>query len=183
MKSTELVHPDYQKWRRLRLGMSREQARELLGPPLSTDGPHWVYGYIALPRARFQRAFRFMLWFDSCDRLAVIEHPFGKQSPREGRPSRVVVHTPLPNSIFSHYPRYLDIRWSPSTGSYPMAYELQLQHEYRERFLDTEIVRDLRLLHHVLLFPGAQRGRLRVRAINSKGKGPWSPFSMFTFTG
>jgi len=99
MSSGELVHPDYAKWRRLRLRMSRQQVLDLLGPPLRTRGPHLEYGHIAFEQAEFRHAFKFLLWFNNHDRLAVIEHPFQGQRPREGKPSAPVIYAPQSGGV------------------------------------------------------------------------------------
>jgi len=181
VRTKHLIHPNYAAWRQLRLQMSKQEVRELLGPPRVECVHHWEYGFLRFPSQLFRIPYCFLLYFDP-DRLVIVEHPFGSTTPREGKPSVPVIYYPQPESFYSHYPRYFDIRWSPSAGTYPISYELHFQHEFDQRFLGSYIVKDVAYPHFVGTHPGAQRGRVRVRAVNSLGKSRWSEFSTFAFT-
>jgi hypothetical protein len=91
---------------------------------------------------------------------------------------------PQQNSVFSHYPRLLDVRWQPCSGNYPMEYEVEagISSSNVEQFHDRLTHAGLFSPWCVIQFVGAQPGRVRVRGVNALGPGEWSDFRHFTFT-
>lgn len=190
------VQPDYRKWEAVRIGMSRAEVAALIGAPLtgreqrpicSRDPDYPVYGFVSYPAlpvlpGKWTMAFR--LGFDAAGRVWWKVDPFGGGPlSRTGKPSKPRWITPQSGGRFAHFPRLLDARWFPSSGAYPLTYELEVglgqseSTEYRG-YVDPERYGQP---YALLAFPGAQPGRLRVRGRNARGSGPWSDYREFTF--
>ena len=59
--------------------------------------------------------------------MAEISDPWqGKFSP-DGRPTIPELVEPAAGRTLAHFPRFLDFRWHPSSGVYPVAYEVCVQ--------------------------------------------------------
>jgi hypothetical protein len=185
----ECVIPDLGAWQSLKEGMSRGEVIQLLGePPIDPlrGGPsdwtkgHLSYGWLDLPHVPHPRTYTFLLWFDQ-DEVFHIESPFGEAVSKDGIPSKPEIISPEDGAEFDHYPRIIDIRWSPAAGDYPMRYEVELGigDESGENFQDKIIESDLVGLFLCIGFPGAQAGRVRVRGANQRGTGQWSDYHHF----
>lgn len=74
------------------------------------------------------------------------------------------------------FPRYMDIRWMPSVGRYPVKYEVEISvYGYEEN--SSFIRKYTRVTDHSSLtqiLPGRNRYEVRVRATNEEGTSPWS---------
>jgi hypothetical protein len=126
----------------------------------------------------------FTIGFDVHDRVLYKADPFdGAALSRSGRPSKPRLITPLRGSRFSHYPRILDVRWFPCSGTYPMTYQLEvgIARPGSDNFGAHEDPQLLGQPYTILTLPGAQPGRVRVRGRNALGIGPWSDFVGFFF--
>jgi hypothetical protein len=187
------LQPNYRKWRAVRVGMSRADVAELLGEALTgreqrpitfRDKNYPAYGFISYPALPNKWAMLFVLGFDKNDRVWWKSDPFGG-SPlsRSGKPSKPQIIAPRTGSSFDHYPRLLDVRWFPSSGVYPIVYELELGlsmpggDQYRANIDPHRYGQPYALLS----FPGAQPGRVRVRGRNARGVGAWSEYVEFAF--
>ena len=92
--------------------------------------------------------------------------------------------TPPDRSQFSYYPRLVDLRWTPSAGDEPVAYEVELEIEAeRQGRLQFRPERQWTtgIPYHPITFSGEQAGRWRVRARNQLGASDWSKFRTFRF--
>jgi len=92
----------------------------------------------------------------------------------------------LPDSVFQHYPRIVDMRWYPSSGRYPMRYSMEMSHRAPEvgRWSEGEIHEpNLEVPFYMTNFVGGQPGRFRVKARNKLGESDWSKYRYFEFTG
>ena len=58
-----------------------------------------------------------------------IYDPFERAHSVDGRPTVPKLLTPPDRSQFSYYPRLVDLRWTPSAGDEPMAYDVELEIE------------------------------------------------------
>lgn len=195
------VQPDSTAWQSVEIGMSREEVVERLGPPLDDksyrgrkarrDDPYFDYGYLQLPMTPHPRTYKFSIGFDDRQRVVWKCDPFhGRFSP-DGSPLAPEVITPLDRSEFSHFPRILDVRWYPVSGSYPMRYTVEIGRcdpvepgvdLTSARFHDEEILTDLECPFCMTTFCGFQPGRIRIRAMNDVEEGPWSEYRYFMFT-
>ena len=188
------MQPDYRKWEAVRVGMSRSEVTSLLGPPLTgrelrpnnhhQDPNYPIYGFISYPALPHQWEMRFLLGFKPDDRVWWKCDPFGGSAlSRTGKPSKPKWITPQCGSRMKHFPRVLDIRWFPSSGVYPIVYELEVglsalgSDKYRGYVHGQRYGQPYALIS----FPGAQPGRIRVRGRNARGVGHWSDYVDFTF--
>lgn len=189
---TEIVQPDYQKWQAVQVGMTREEVVALLGPPREDnyrgptrpDSPQWQYGYLQLPMLPHPRTYVFDVCFDD-DRVWHKSDPFHGRFSSDGRPTVPEIMTPHDRTVFSHYPRIIDMRWYPSSGVYPMTYAVEIGHgspRDEDRYYDQLRDSDLPAPFLTTSFVGAQPGRFRVQAKNELGESDWSEYRYFEFT-
>lgn len=189
----EAVQPDYGKWKSIVKGMKVEEVVAVLGQPL--DDPlrggrpkdarnaYYHYGFLDVPLLPHPRTYAFTIGFDEAARVWYVEDPFVGSLSETGVPTAPQWITPVGHPTFDHYPRVLDLRWSPSSGEYPVVYELELGHGGPEegRFGDAVVDDKIPGPYTVQVFGGAQPGRARVRGSNHLGTGPWSDYKYFTF--
>jgi hypothetical protein len=185
--SLRAVQPDYDQWQAVRIGMTRRQVIELLGRPRCEQfhfptETYSTYGYLQLPMLPSPRAYSFVIGFDPQGRVFTKSDPFGGVFSPDGRPSKPKIFTPPAHARFSHYPRLVDMRWFPSSGRYPMRYEVEVGWGLDGHFTDQVIESDLGFPYYVVEFVGDQPGRFRVRGNNALGVGEWSEYREFDFT-
>jgi hypothetical protein len=178
------VQPSYSAWLRVAVGTGRHEVEALLGPPIRSRGGEagsvrvQDYGCVVPPGPNFPEGLVFSIVF-SRGRVLAIEDPFGGVFSTNGLPTRVKLITPLDESVFDHYPRFLDLRWYAASGRYPMTYEVEVDTEqpggwYRRAF-------GSQVPFLTTLFSGRNRGRWRVRGRNAEGDGPWSEYRYLRF--
>ena len=199
-ETAEIVQPDYRKWESVKVGMSVAEVGKILGTPLEQspfvnlkllDDPtyrhRWSYGKIDSHSPAAPNVAYFVIHFT---RGAVVEKtdPFETPLSKDGRPTIPKVVVPRDNEIFFHYPRFLDFRWLPSSGEYPMSYEVEVEH-FMYVGDSKRIVQRCRqydqlktnIPHAASAFSSMGTGRWRVRAINRLGKSEWTPYYKFEF--
>ena len=167
------VQPDYAKWLSITNGMTKAQVMGILGHPIPRDGTDlelarianpWNYGYVA-------EGYEFDVWFQN-DRVMDTEDPFGRRFSTNGIPTAPLLIYPHTNAVFTHYPRAVDFRWFPSSGEYPVEYQLDAGSGSVFTFEP----------HGTAWMAGMGRHRWRVRAINRLGVSPWTEWREFEFT-
>jgi hypothetical protein len=206
----EFIQPDYSKWQRVRIGMPRDEVLAILGKPLHRDdetpewiahipepshrhfkafGYSWSYGHLKFADPRVPNSFDFSVHFRfSTQTVRHIYDPFDGTFSVAGEPTIPRLVLPQDKSVWEHNPRFLDLRWTPSAGGYPMQYEIE------SGFSQIEVKDDEAILtyqplptaitdvpHHALSFVGAQKGRWRVRAKNRHGLSGWTDYRYFEF--
>jgi hypothetical protein len=180
---------DTGKWGQVRPGMTQTDVLRIMGEPEHRNRGRnnaWDYGEIVPEGPAFPTGLAFRVWFNRENVVTSLESPFGKQPPRRGLPEAPQIFLPQSNAKLAHYPRLLDIRWYPVTGSYPMSYEVQsengiVQTNGTTSFFFSGDTFKTAVPHLSLQFSGGQPGRVRVRAINAEGAGPWSEYTVFIF--
>jgi hypothetical protein len=189
----EFIQPNPKNWQRIKKGMSIKEVIYLLGKPLDdflrggkakkTKDCYYYYGYLNLPYIPHPRAYSFLIYFDQKGLVSIKEDPFRGEISENGVPTKPILISPIGGTLFSHYPRIIDVRWQPPAGEYPMKFEVEIGHGVPDgRYFDEIRERDLKSVYYCFSFVGAQPGRLRVRARNSCGIGPWSDFVNFEFS-
>lgn len=212
------IQPSYERWRTLKVGMNENEVLELLGPPLereteasvikgliadgmtkaeATEFFHspdtnymltWLYGRIRFDAPMVPGEFTFYLYFLD-GKLDSFGDPFGGRLSPDGIPTMPMLAVPVDKTTFEHFPRFVDLRWTPSSGEYPVSYEIEWatgRHEdddaggsrvtyFGETTLHSQIP------YAILEFGGANPGRWRVRAKNRLGTSDWSPYRHFEF--
>lgn len=197
----DLVEPEYAKWDAVNVGMTEADVLRILGKPLEQDDvpPHrgdapFRSRTVAYGRLRFRSpavpgALRFQIEFQNGEVVAKAD-PFGGHLSRDGKPTVPVPIFPVEYTILDHHPRFLDTRWYPSSGEYPITYTVQVEYAwFRDRGLNGkpiwlyEPLDELasRLPHVAVQFMGMQPGRWRVRASNRLGESDWTDWSRFEF--
>lgn len=200
--TVEVVAPDYRKWGEVRAGMTEAEVVRVLGSPIVVDfvpddygwDPACVktiaYGHIRFGGALVPGEYRYYIDFQM-DKVIRKVDPFGGRLSPDGRPTTPVMISPPPATEFEHYPRYLDLRWHPSSGAYPITYTVQIASGRRaDERLGAPSERQWCDAYELLVdYPYAAvklanrgRGRWRVRAANRLGTSEWSAWSPFEFS-
>jgi len=133
------VQPDLTKWQSLKVGMTEAEVTAVLGKPYQKDprpaaetDAHiinlysWQYGEISFNSFNTKATFRYAVIFHD-GLVHEISDPWHGQFSSDGRPTPVELVGPESGTTLNHYPRFLDFRWLPSAGVYPMEYEVALQ--------------------------------------------------------
>jgi hypothetical protein len=171
------------------LGMGHTEATALLfGIPNVTHVFQWTYGRLSFESPAVPDAYEFYLLLTN-GRVSWKQDPFDGRLSRNGRPTAPVLISPQDGTTFGHYPRFVDLRWAPSSGIYPVEYVIELSSgdEFVDQLGADQIDWDAELLRSRIPFTttsfcGAQPGRWRVRGKNGLGTGEWSEYREFTFT-
>lgn len=183
--STGVVQPNYQKWQLITVGMDEAEVNRLVGPPLErgSEDPKLgdvyvcVYGRLGFDRRLFPEPYTFYVIFQNgTHRVFQVVDPFeGDFAGPDGWPTIPKLIYPADRAEFDHYPRYLDLRWKPSSGIYPMEYEVQTN-AHPDQGWSSRNVRtygtDVPYL--AITWVGRNAGTWRVRAINGVGASQWS---------
>lgn len=196
--------PDYAQWKKIKPGMTEEQVTELLGLPYRKDprpeadaDPRyrhlygWQYGEITFNSFTTDGSFLFEVVFHD-GRVYEIWDPFGGRLSKDGTPTVPTTILPVKDAVLSHYPRFMDFRWHPSSGDYPMQYRIEIQvlqpniidgsgEVIKHDVVQQEWVFDTHDVYAPLTWVGANIGRWRVSAKNAKGSSEWSEWSYFEF--
>ena len=181
--------PDYERWARVRPGLSELEVTRLLGKPLQRGRPEEGTVYVARYGALTSHeppcpvSYDFEVLFDSRSRTVRSKSdPFDGDLSHDGKPTAPRLILPISGSAYEHYPRVLDLRWSPSSGQYPMAYEVQLNSDPGSGW-DAVSVHSVQTAvpHAVIVWVGKNKGAWRVRAKNRFGDGLWSEVRSFEF--
>jgi len=90
----------------------------------------------------------------------------------------------IPNDsmILNNYPRYVDFRWMPSSGRYPITYFMELERKNRHGEWRTSIKKESQ--NTIISITGGSKGKYRwkVKAQNKDGESKWSEYRYFEFT-
>lgn len=182
------VTPSAEAWGALRRGMTEGEVLKLLGEPVRRNEPvpnvtsdvtiasRWDYGDRCFESVAFPEPFHFyILLIDG--RVDEIVDPFDRAVSRGGIPTVPKQILPSDMAVFEHYPRFVDLRWTPSAGDLPLTYDIEVAVESAnmpERYSATSP-------YLAIAFSGKQRGRWRVRARNPRGTSDWSGHREFRF--
>jgi hypothetical protein len=171
-----VTQPDYRSWRKVARGMTEAEVFRILGPPQKKDIRQfgwyiWYYGTVVPNSQVIPEGYEFRIWF-SAGRVGSKKDPFGGHFSRDGLPTPPEPIFPQDQATFSHYPAFIDLRWSPSSGKYPIQYEIDLSYASTmataaEPYLSTRIP------------SGVKTARWRVRGVNARGKSDWSEWRRF----
>jgi hypothetical protein len=188
----DYVIPDLRAWNEVKEGLSVAELEKLLGQPIRKVGPdgdfkpgvvyRWTYGYVVKQSDVFPQDVAFAVGMQM-GKVLFKEDPFGGVAvSKDGTPTVPKLMTPPDAAVFNHYPRFLDFRWHGSSGNYPMKYEIEISVLYPSGEWSANMnPRELSIPYYSYGHHGANRGRWRVRGLNSKGKSQWSEYSYFEF--
>jgi hypothetical protein len=188
----DYVIPDLRAWNEVKEGLSVAELEKLLGQPIRRLGPdgdykpgvvyRWTYGYVVKQSDVFPQDVAFVVHMQM-GKVWLKEDPFGGvAASKDGTPTVPKLMTPPDAAVFNHYPRFVDFRWNASSGDYPMKYEIEISVLYPSGEWSANMKPpELSIPYYSYSHPGANRGRWRVRGLNSKGKSQWSEYSYFEF--
>jgi hypothetical protein len=195
----QCVQPDYAKWELVREGMSEEEVTKLLGDPLHDTGipeefrnnPTYVkfltYGRIAFTSPAMPSSFEFDIAIKQGN-VSEKYDPFGGELSKDGRPTAPMQITPKDRTIFDHFPRFVDLRWQPSSGEYPVVYVVEVQTGQYGVIEGKDTLVYVSKRHYrascpyqAFSFGGKNAGRWRVMAVNKKGQSAWTEWHYFRF--
>jgi len=166
--------PNYEHWQAISVGMSTNEVCSLIGEPHKIISASvysvWGYGDIFPQATEFPAVYNFSILFVG-GKVSHKQDPFLGSFSTNGLPSSPILISPQDGAVFSHHPRILDFRWQPSSGVYPLSYEVDLLPPIRKT--------DRPWFSSSSLHAGQHRWR--VRGVNALGAGPWSPRWTFTF--
>ena len=123
------IQPSYDRWLKIKPGMTEGDVKNLLGDPLRIKGQGqgvihiWDYGFVALTGPVMPEDLTFSIYFDG-GKVMLVEDPFHGNFSTNGLPVKPSLITPHDQASFDHYPRILDLRWNPVSGDYPMEWPL-----------------------------------------------------------
>jgi hypothetical protein len=134
----ESTQPDYAMWDSVTTGMTEAEVKKLLGEPVWEDKPPekriddptyfkiMVYGRISFDSPSMPNGFDF--WIGTqLGKVTQKQHPFGGALSRDGKPTIPGLIYPRDKTKFDHYPRFVDLRWQPSSGKYPIEYVVDVE--------------------------------------------------------
>jgi hypothetical protein len=166
--------------------MTEAQVLDILGPPIEQWGPNSddpkegyskTYGIVVHSSEKVPKDLAFVLWFRN-GKVFGKDDPFNGVFSTDGKPTIPVLIYPRNGQVFDHYPRIVDFRWYPSSGKYPMRYEVQaMGKEWSDQGQGTKnYTYRVAEPHYVRSLGGAGDWRWRVKAVNDLGESEWSEF-------
>lgn len=197
----ECIQPDYKKWLTVKAGMTEDEVKKILGEPLSEskvpqehiNDPTYVkfmtYGRIHFDSPSLPDTFEFAV-VTKLGKVSETIDPFGGILSTDGKPTTPVPISPNDRTVFDHYPRFVDLRWTPSAGEYPIEYTIEVQYgfleyaadgkttEYQYRMTDQQ---ESEFPYKAISFVGKGPGRWRVKAKNKSGESDWCDWRFFRF--
>ncbi len=195
------VQPDGKKWAQVKPGMTQQQVIDLLGQPLEATPPQEVndgtpssatkasycaamkFGSIAYPSPLCPADYQYMVFFSDQGVVLGVDDPMQQKVSLDGRPTVPTPVLPSDGASFDHYPRFTDLRWMPSSGVYPLVYDVQVAFSRGgDAMWVPEVETTTDIPCYTFAHSGANQARWRVRARNAKGASEWSPWRAFGFS-
>ena len=134
-----VVQPNLAKWRELQVGMTEAAVTALLGQPYRKDprpAPDtepgvtplyaWDYGEVSFKSFTTQGSYRFVVNFHE-GVVEEIKDPWNGKFSTDGHPTVPELVLPHTGQTLDHYPRFMDFRWHPASGVYPIEYEIVIE--------------------------------------------------------
>src|SRR5262245_59845851 len=102
----EAVQPDYAKWESVKVGMTEEELKTLLGNPVANagDSPGLIFGRLKFASPSMPETFDFYVLIHD-GKVQEKGQPFGGDLSKNGKPTTPVLIYPQDRSKFDHYPR------------------------------------------------------------------------------
>lgn len=134
-----VVQPDPAKWRQLKLGMTEGEVTALMGAPFRKDprptappAPNfiqlysWTYGELTFQSFTTKGTYDYAVVFHE-GQVREIRDPWNGRLSPDGRPTVPELVQPVAGQTLDHYPRFLDFRWHPASGVYPVQYDIEVE--------------------------------------------------------
>jgi hypothetical protein len=190
--------PDYAKWEQIRNGMAEAEVRKILGEPLHDSGtpeefrndPTYVktltYGTIRYPSPALPGSFTFEISIKQGN-VSEKYDPFNGELSKNGRPTTPIQTTPKDRTTLD-LTRFVDLRWRPSSGEYPIVYVVQVETGQHAKIDGKGTLVYVSKEQHTTYSPylalrsgGTNASRWRVMAANKKGQSAWTEWRYFRF--
>jgi thiol-disulfide isomerase/thioredoxin len=177
------VQPDEKNWALLRTGMSEREVVKLIGEPMQAkqaNSGERVYvlqwGHVKYHSPCMPGGFAFLVLFAN-GKVERFGDPFGAPPSSDGIPTTPQPEFPLNGKAVHDIGRFVDYRWTPSSGKHPVSYDIEEQVD--ESFEPNKRIWGARSLFSVDLpyvsdTRPNQTFRWRVRAKNPLGASEWS---------
>jgi len=170
------------KWKRVAIGDSIDSVKSQLGEGVRqfSDGTFQtiIFGRVPFDSTSPIKFLELRMHFEK-GVLVSKEDPFNGELSSDGIPSTPTLLTPADGAQFNYIPRIHDLRWLPSSGSYPIEYQVEISFDlgnqgatYVAKTMDCKLTIEV---------PGMNRARWRVRGANATGVGDWSAQRYFEF--
>jgi hypothetical protein len=172
-----IEQPDYLVWQSITNGTPCSRAIKLLGEPdRSYGGGVLLHFGTVVPKSDVMPEHICFSLNDFSGEAWHLEDPFDGRFSTNGLPTTPELVFPYEATVLSHDPPYIDFRWKPSSGQYPMHYEIKVTPGVNGRTAVPHYATKA-----VVNVTGTQTIHWCVRAINALGAGDWSEESSFTF--
>src|SRR5262249_42838337 len=122
----ECTQPDYAKWDQVESGMSEADLRKLLGDPIAVETASFrllTFGRLRFDSPALPGSYDFVVVIDKLTgKVLGKQDPFAGRLSESGKPRHPTLTGPDVIVQPEPDPRFLDLRWNPSAGQYPMRY-------------------------------------------------------------
>lgn len=185
-RQEDIVMPSFDAWAGVTNGMTEAHVLEVLGEPKSrldlqsASVGYWKYGWLHFHSDSLPTPMTIGLHMKN-GKVSRKDDPFEGAITIGGHPTIPRQITPANDQLLGYFPRFLDLRWTPSAGNYPIAYTVQIDIHSKDGWSLLKQPKS-KMPYCSLDFAGMGKGRWRVRAENSVGESEWSNYRYFTFT-
>ncbi len=194
LNSFKAIQPNYNKWNKIKKGMSYSDVVKILGKPIEKplgnpdiDSPYYgleaIYGIVVKKSKVIPENLCFEILFlgGKVDKKV---NPFNcPVLSKNGIPTVPKMIYPLNNTTFSedHFPQIVDFRFFPASGEYPMGYLLEVDsyNIFFEKW--NPILWSSSIPYFAVSLNGGHIYRWRIKAVNKLGESHWSKYRYFNF--
>ena len=127
------VQPDEKKWAQLRTGMSEREVVKLIGEPMQTKQGNigervylLQWGHVKYHSPCMPGGFAYDVLFANGQVERFVD-PFGRSPSSDGIPTTPQPEFPRDGKAVRDIGRFVDYRWTPSSGKYPINYDIEVQ--------------------------------------------------------
>jgi hypothetical protein len=208
--------PDYKAWKEIREGMTKANVVRILGDPLHRRDEDevtrelnrkkglnlrirppeervdlWTFGRLDFASPTIPGKYEFYVVFKG-GKVERFTDPFQGDFSLDGTPSVPRLLSPHDGSSFDHYPRFVDFRWQPPSGVYPMEFTIDVRYMTHAKATEDDVEYDDHAFGQLALIttsvPHASHAHVmgpgiwRIKAKNRLGASDWSEFRRFEFT-
>jgi len=171
-------------WHLVTNGMTDVAVLSVLGAPKTVKGgetaqSEWIYGWLRFQSISIPVNYTFSVNIVD-GKVTAKNDPWEGASSSDGKPTKPKLLKPKDNASFDHLPRFIDCRWAPSAGRYPIEYTVEVAKKLPSGEWHTE-QRRTAIPYYCTIFEGIGSGRWRVKASNTLGESQWSAFETFQF--
>ena len=138
----------------------------------------WYYGWLLFSDTSVPHEFVFAIEFQNGE-VVQISSPFDGPLSTDGKPTTPSPFAPAFRAKIGYFPRIVDFRWTPSSGQYPMEYQIEIDHQLDPSRYISMCRKTLSTVHLAYSYGSMGTGRWRVRAKNKIGESDWTDYRYF----